>query len=113
MNVAKLPAMKEPLAGQARQMKRGIWIRELFEQTRPERKSAFLNGLKSHSGKTKYKRYMGSPLRYAGGKSLAVGFIIELIPDNIKRVVSPFIGGGSVEVAEIKIWTQGIGAQNA
>lgn len=42
---------------------------------------------------------MGTPLRYAGGKSLAVGLIVERIPDNVKRVVSPFLGGGSVEVA--------------
>jgi hypothetical protein len=43
------------------------------------------------SVKNNYKRYLGSPLRYAGGKSLAVGYIIELLPDNIKKVVSPFI----------------------
>ena len=63
------------------------------------RKKTFLKKLTSPSGKTKYKRYVGSPLRYAGGKSLAVGLIVELIPDNIKKVVSPFMGGGSVEVA--------------
>ncbi|HOC52733.1 MAG TPA: DNA adenine methylase [Caldisericia bacterium] len=54
----------------------------------------------------KYKRYLGSPLRYAGGKSWAVGYIIEHTPNNIKRVVSPFFGGGSVEIAfakELKI----------
>ncbi len=64
-----------------------------------ERKSAFLNSLASPSGKTKYKRYTGAPIRYAGGKSLAVGLIVELLPDNVKRIVSPFLGGGSVEVA--------------
>ena len=70
------------------------------------RKKVFLDKLASPSGKTKYKRYVGSPLRYAGGKSLAVGLIVELIPDSTKRVVSPFMGGGSVEVAialELKI----------
>ena len=35
-------------------------------------KYIFLNKLKSN-GKTKYKRYLGTPLRYAGGKSLATG----------------------------------------
>jgi DNA adenine methylase len=40
-----------------------------------------------------------SPLRYAGGKSLAVGLIVELLPDNIKKIVSPFFGGGSLEIA--------------
>lgn len=64
-----------------------------------ERKNAFLYKLKSPSGKTKYKRYIGAPIRYAGGKSLAVGLIVELIPDNTARIVSPFLGGGSVEVA--------------
>lgn len=55
--------------------------------------------LKSIKGKNKYKRVIESPLRYAGGKSLAVGFIAEKIPENIKTVVSPFFGGGSVEIA--------------
>ena len=63
----------------------------------PEKKQAFLDSLKSPNGKS-YKRYMGSPLRYAGGKSLAVGLILERLPD-VKRVVSPFFGGGSVEIA--------------
>lgn len=39
------------------------------------------------------------PLRYAGGKSLAVGHVVEHIPADIPRLVSPFIGGGSVEIA--------------
>jgi site-specific DNA-adenine methylase len=41
-------------------------------------------------------------LRYAGGKSLAVGYIINLLPNNIERVVSPFLGGASVEIAIAK-----------
>ena len=64
----------------------------------------FIKNLRSSKGN--YKRYLGSPLRYAGGKSLAVGHILEHLPSNIKKVVSPFIGGGSVEVAiakELKI----------
>jgi len=64
-----------------------------------ERRKAFLRTLASPSGKRKYKRYTGAPIRYAGGKSLAVGLIVELLPDNLKKVVSPFLGGGSVEVA--------------
>src|SRR3989339_387188 len=67
-----------------------------------ERKNLFLNGLKSPTGKNKYKRYLGAPIRYAGGKSLATGLIIELIPEDVQRVISPFIGGGSVEVAIAK-----------
>lgn len=63
------------------------------------RKSSFLrklNGIKS------YRRYNGSTLRYAGGKSLAVGHIIENLPDNVEKVISPFFGGGSVEIAIAK-----------
>ncbi len=71
----------------------------LFRQTSlASRKDNFLNSLRSN-GKLEYKRYLASPLRYAGGKSLAVGFVIELFPDNIERIISPFMGGGSVEVA--------------
>jgi DNA adenine methylase len=72
---------------------------ELFSFNFADRKTIFLNRYKSPSGKTKYKRYIGSTLRYAGGKSLAVGLIIELLPNKIKRLISPFLGGGSVEVA--------------
>ena len=50
-------------------------------------------------GKYKYSRYRGSPLRYAGGKSLAVGYILEHLPDDIDMIGSPFLGGGSVEMA--------------
>ena len=62
----------------------------------------FLDQLRSR-GKLAYKRYLDSPLRYAGGKSLAVGFVIELLPTPmINRLVSPFMGGGSVEIAVAK-----------
>ena len=58
----------------------------------------FLRGLRSPTT-GRYKRYTASPIRYAGGKSRAVGYIIEHIPTDVGRVVSPFIGGGSVEIA--------------
>ena len=58
----------------------------------------FLNKLRS-TGKMPYRRYLASPLRYAGGKSLAVGYIAERLPDDLHRLVSPFMGGGSVEIA--------------
>ena len=54
-------------------------------------KNNFLTNLKSSHQKN-YKRYLGSPLRYAGGKSLAVGLIVEKIPHNIQKIVSPFLG---------------------
>ncbi len=62
------------------------------------KKEFFLNSLKSKKP-AYYKRYTKSPLRYGGGKSLAVGLIIEHFPNDIKRLVSPFLGGGSVELA--------------
>ena len=61
-------------------------------------REAFLLSLRS-SGKLDYKRYLGSPLRYAGGKSLAVGYVLERLPASTGRLVSPFMGGGSVEIA--------------
>lgn len=67
-----------------------------------DKKREFLARLKSKDGKNKYKRYLGSPIRYGGGKSLAVGYIIEYLPDGIKRIISPFFGGGSVEIAIAK-----------
>ncbi len=62
------------------------------------KKDLFLHSLKSKKT-LNYKRYSKSPLRYGGGKSLAVGLIVEHFPNDLKRLVSPFIGGGSVEVA--------------
>lgn len=54
------------------------------DMTLAERKENFLRRLSSPSDKTKYKRYTGAPIRYAGGKSLAVGLVVERIPDNVK-----------------------------
>lgn len=56
----------------------------------------FLESIRSP--KTRYKRVALSPIRYPGGKSLAVGHIVEQLPD-VKSVISPFFGGGSVEIA--------------
>lgn len=49
-----------------------------------------------------YKQFRDAPIRYAGGKSRGVGIILEHLPANIQGVLSPFIGGGSVEVAIAK-----------
>lgn len=40
-----------------------------------------------------------SPLRYPGGKSRAVTTITSLIPEDVSCLVSPFLGGGSIELA--------------
>ena len=50
-------------------------------------------------GRRGYSRYNGLPLRYAGGKSLAVGYVVEQLPANLTKLVSPFVGGASVEIA--------------
>jgi DNA adenine methylase len=73
----------------------------LFPSLKPKSsKERFLQFLKGKG--ERYKRYLGSPLRYAGGKSWAVGYVIEKIPDNLSRLVSPFFGGGSIEIAVAK-----------
>jgi DNA adenine methylase len=46
-----------------------------------------------------YKRQCISPLRYAGGKSKAIGLILNNLPKlNKKKIISPFFGGGSFEL---------------
>jgi len=46
-----------------------------------------------------YKRVTISPLRYAGGKSNAVGFILENLPElKERKIVSLFMGGGTFEL---------------
>ena len=68
------------------------------------KKNMFLNSIKSKNPESmnRYKRVAESPIRYAGGKSLAVGYVIELMPNNVKRIISPFFGGGSIEIAMSK-----------
>lgn len=58
----------------------------------------FLTGILNPKTK-KYKRILSTPLRYAGGKTSAIGLILENLP-KLKRkvIVSPFFGGGSFEL---------------
>jgi DNA adenine methylase len=42
---------------------------------------------------------MVTPLRYPGGKSRAVKVILPLIPEDCGELCSPFLGGGSIEIA--------------
>jgi DNA adenine methylase len=59
--------------------------------------SEFLQSIRNKNGT--YKRVCESPLRYAGGKTKAIGLILENMPKlREKKVVSPFFGGGSVEL---------------
>ena len=45
---------------------------------------------KKHTNKT--------PIRYAGGKTRAIKHILPYFPTDLKNVISPFMGGGSLEV---------------
>jgi len=40
---------------------------------------------------------MKTPIRYAGGKSKAIKHITPFVTDS-KKIISPFLGGGSLEV---------------
>lgn len=67
-------------------------------------KRRFLRKIKSNTkGINSFKRVVYSPIRYAGGKSLAVGYVIEKLP-NINKIISPFFGAGSIEIAIDKIF---------
>lgn len=39
-----------------------------------------------------------TPIRYAGGKTRAIKHIVPYFPKDLKNVISPFMGGGSLEV---------------
>ncbi len=39
-----------------------------------------------------------SPLRYPGGKTRGISFITQYFPTNITEMISPFFGGGSIEL---------------
>ena len=60
----------------------------------------YLKSLKTKPGSNnEFKRVIISPLRYAGGKSKAIGLILKYFPClREKKVVSPFFGGGSFEL---------------
>jgi DNA adenine methylase len=40
-----------------------------------------------------------SPLRYPGGKTRGVEFITHFFPKNLDKLLSPFFGGGSIELS--------------
>lgn len=42
---------------------------------------------------------MKTPLRYPGGKTRAVKTLVNYIPEDCKKLCSPFLGGGSFELA--------------
>jgi len=74
------------------------------DNTLAYKKKIFLDRIRSKNpnSQNKYKRVALSPIRYAGGKTLAVGHVIELLPYDIKRGVSPFFGWRSIEITMSK-----------
>ena len=74
-----------------------------YEKDKQYLKDYLIKKKSSAKSKSKYKRVCLSPLRYAGGKSKAVGLILENLPKlKEKKIVSPFFGGGSFELALTK-----------
>jgi DNA adenine methylase len=62
-------------------------------------KIKFLNSITKPNGEFKRLNKI-SPLRYPGGKTKAIGLITQYLPDQIpKKILSPFIGGASLEIA--------------
>ena len=74
----------------------------IIEQVRYEHDEEYMGKYLSTLRKKKdgsFKRVLISPLRYAGGKSKAVGLILNSLPKlREKKIVSPFFGGGSFEL---------------
>ena len=60
-------------------------------------KDEYLKSIQKNDGN--YKQQIVSPIRYPGGKSRAIGCITKCLPNNIKRIISPFCGGCSLEIA--------------
>ena len=68
-----------------------------YEKENPYLKK-YLDSITNKSKGT-FKRVLSSPLRYPGGKTKAVGIILDNLPKlKNKRIVSPFFGGGSFEL---------------
>lgn len=58
---------------------------------------SFLYKMRNSDGS--FKRYQGGLMSYPGGKTQAVYLLASMLPKEVDRVVSPFIGGGSFEIA--------------
>jgi DNA adenine methylase len=62
-------------------------------------KTEFLQSICKTTGEFKRLSRV-SPLRYPGAKTKAIGLITQYLPDSLpKKIVSPFIGGASLEIA--------------
>lgn len=80
----------------AKMYKNNIVSTDYYEKNEEYMKK-YLDTLRKSDGS--YKPVLISPLRYAGGKSKAIGLILNSLPKlRNKRIVSPFFGGGSFEL---------------
>ena len=80
--------------------------KKLHEEVKYEKSKTYLMKYLSSISKANhtYKRVLISPLRYAGGKSKAIGLILNNLPMlKEKKIVSPFIGGGSFELCASQV----------
>lgn len=63
------------------------------------KKFEYLDSIRKSNGTFKRLSKI-SPLRYPGGKTKAIGLITQYLPDELpKKIVSPFVGGASLEIA--------------
>ena len=53
---------------------------------------------KNSTQKISVNQSIRSPLRYPGGKTRGVEFITRFFPKNLDKLLSPFFGGGSIEL---------------
>lgn len=61
--------------------------------------NSLLRELQLEFGAFSATKFPRSPLRYPGGKNRAIKSIYAFIPATEKRLCSPFLGGGSIELA--------------
>lgn len=62
----------------------------------------FLQSIMKEDGSFKRMQKV-SPIRYPGGKTRAIGLITQYLPDEVpKKILSPFAGGASLEIAWAK-----------
>lgn len=64
------------------------------------------NYLKNSILNKNVSQFPKSPLRYPGGKARAVNIILSLIDAETKVLASPFMGGGSIEIAAAHLGIQ-------
>lgn len=70
-------------------------VKSLSQQHTSKKDKVFKNPVEENHG-----NYTSRPLlRYPGGKTRGVDFITQFFPKNLDKLLSPFLGGGSIELA--------------